>query len=80
MCSGDVTYCCPDFNCKDLQELLDRFRPNLIVKTQKAFEEEKWTSVQIGSQVFVVSFEVVVGLIVTGCKIITQKVDLFLHL
>lgn len=67
------TYSCPNFYCKDLQELLDRFRPNLIVKTQKAFEEENWTSVQIGSQVFVVSLEVVVGLIVSLCKIIIQE-------
>lgn len=36
------------------EELIERFRPNLIVKTHKPFEEDDWTRVQIGAHTFIV--------------------------
>jgi len=36
-------------------ELIERFRPNLVVQTNTPFEEENWLTVQIGRDTFVVS-------------------------
>lgn len=36
------------------EELIERFRPNLIVRTHRPFEEDDWTRLQIGAHTFVV--------------------------
>jgi len=33
-------------------ELIERFRPNLVVKTSVAFEEETWSTIMIGDNIF----------------------------
>jgi len=35
-------------------ELIERFRPNLVIQTQEPFEEENWSKVQIGQETFIV--------------------------
>jgi len=35
-------------------ELIERFRPNLVIQNYKPFEEENWSTVQIGRETFVV--------------------------
>jgi len=40
--------------CAASDELIERFRPNLVVRTQQPFEEENWSSVQIGRETFIV--------------------------
>ena len=40
--------------CIATDELIERFRPNLVVQTNKPFEEENWLTVQIGSETFMV--------------------------
>ena len=40
--------------CAASDELIERFRPNLVVETQEPFVEEHWSSVQIGHETFIV--------------------------
>jgi len=37
-----------------MAELIERFRPNLVVQTKRAFEEEDWSTVRIGRETFTV--------------------------
>jgi len=43
-----------EYACVASDELIGRFRPNLVVETREAFEEETWSSVKIGSHTFTV--------------------------
>lgn len=40
----------------DMQQLIHRFRANLIVSGLEPFEEENWSDVKIGGSVFQVRF------------------------
>jgi uncharacterized protein YcbX len=44
--------CCVSGACVAAGELIERFRPNLIVNTSTAFEEETWSTVMIGNNKF----------------------------
>lgn len=39
------------------EELIERFRPNLIVRTHRPFEEDNWTRLRIGAHTFIVRTE-----------------------
>lgn len=41
-----------DESCSDFDELVQRFRPNLVVNTRTPFEEETWSKVRIGTHIF----------------------------
>ena len=51
----------------ELENLLGRFRGNLVIDNVMSFEEDKWKKVQIGGQVFmVISCFLIFGSIRTG--------------
>ena len=67
--------------CIGTDELIERFRPNLVVETSRPFEEENWQAVQIGRhETFIVSLFVCCWLIRWIRSFICSFIRLFIHL